>query len=158
MPEHMVYLVRHGKATSKDTDPQRPLTTSGIDEVTLIAAWAASVGLQVQEIWHSGKLRAEQTADIFAKHLSVTAPEKVSGLAPNDDVAPIAEQITAVAQSSLMLVGHLPFLGRLASLLLCGNADLKTINMEAGALVALSKHDGDWTMHCLMQPRLVSNS
>ena len=120
--------------------------------MTLISAWASSVDLQVPEIWHSGKLRAEQTADIFAKQLNIAALQEVSGLSPNDDVAPFAEKIHKET-SSIMVVGHLPFLARLASLLLCGNADGKMVNMEAGAILALSKQDDDWTVQFLMQPR-----
>ena len=40
-----------------------------------MATWAAGAGVHVDEIRHSGKLRAQQTAEIFAKHLAdVPAP------------------------------------------------------------------------------------
>jgi len=85
---HSLYLVRHGEAAHKDTDPQRALTESGADHVRRIAAWAAQVGVVVKEIRHSGKLRAEQTANIFGERLNAAETRAVSGLAPHDDVMP----------------------------------------------------------------------
>ena len=117
LSETMLYLVRHGEAKPKDEDPERGLTLLGADAVARMAAWAAGAGIRVDEIRHSGKLRAQQTAEIFAQHLSnAPIPQVVSGLAPNDDVEPIAQQLEG-ASRPIMLVGHLPFLESLTSLL-----------------------------------------
>ena len=87
-----LFLVRHGEATSKEEDPERPLTKVGRSNVVRIADWAASIGIRVDEIRHSGKLRAEQTAEIFSECLNAAPPRVVSGLAPNDDVTLIGEE------------------------------------------------------------------
>ena len=88
-----------------------------------MAAWAASAGIQVNEIRHSGKLRAQQTAEIFAEHLDTQAVA-AAGLAPKDDVAAIAGAIEQ-EQGVVMLAGHLPFLERLAAQLVTGNQKAK---------------------------------
>ena len=60
---------------------------------------------------------------IFAKHLQpVRGPVAATGLMPKDDVRPVAEELGGF-EGSLMLVGHLPFLSRLASLLLVGDPE-----------------------------------
>jgi phosphohistidine phosphatase len=149
----LVYLVRHGEAMPKEEDPERPLTAAGRDDVSRMAAWAATTGNHVAAIQHSGKLRAQQTAQIFADHLpEAPIPEAVSGLAPNDDVKPIANQLRSEVHP-IMLVGHLPFLERLASLLVAGNADAPVVTLDAGALLALAKDEDGWSAVCLMQPR-----
>ena len=49
-----------------------------------MADWAARMGIKVDEIRHSGKRRAEQTATIFAKHLNPSRGViAVKGLNPN---------------------------------------------------------------------------
>jgi phosphohistidine phosphatase len=154
-PQTLVYLVRHGEAKPKEEDPERPLSAAGVDNVSRMAAWAAEVGIRVTAIWHSGKLRAEQTAEIFADHLpEAPAAESASGLAPNDNVGPIAKQLRS-QDGPIILVGHLPFLGRLASLLVAGTADASVVSFDAGALLALARNDDEWSVVCLMQPQLL---
>ena len=139
--ETLVYLVRHGEAKPKDEDSERPLSEAGEDDVVRMAVWAAETGIHVAAIRHSGKLRAQQTAEIFADQLpDAFVPQAVSGLAPNDDVEPIAKQLQA-EQGPIMLVGHLPFLERLASLLVTGDADAPAVILDAGALLALAKNE-----------------
>ena len=65
-----LYLVQHGEAKPESEDPERPLTDRGEETVRRMAAWAAQVGLKVDEIRHSGKRRAEQTASLLAERLS----------------------------------------------------------------------------------------
>lgn len=153
--ETLVYLVRHGEAKPKEEDPDRPLSAVGADEVSRMAAWAAAAGVRVTAIQHSGKLRAQQTAEIFADQLpEAPAAQAVSGLAPNDDVTPIARQLLS-ERGSIMLVGHLPFLERLASLLITSDAGSPTVALAAGAILALASTDKGWRVVCLMQPKFL---
>ena len=64
-----IYLVRHGEAVSEKLDPKRPLTSSGREEVQRIGRLAAAKNVKVSAIFHSGILRAKQTAEILAEHL-----------------------------------------------------------------------------------------
>ena len=147
-----LYLVRHGEAKPKDEDPERGLTDVGRADVSGMAAWAAAADIRVDEIRHSGKLRAQQTAEILAEHLG-TKSQAIPGLAPNDDPADIAMAINSEA-SNIMLVGHLPFLERLAAFLITGNAESSVVTLDAGALSELTVTDQDWKVACLMQPGL----
>jgi phosphohistidine phosphatase len=116
-----------------------------------MAAWAAAADIQVDEIRHSGKLRAQQTAEILAEHLG-TKSQAIPGLAPNDDPADIAMAINSEA-SNIMLVGHLPFLERLAALLTVGSTASSIVALDAAALLELTRTDEGWKATCLMLPR-----
>lgn len=151
----IVYFVRHGEAVSKDEDPARPLTQAGRLAVERIAGWAAAADIRPDEIAHSGKLRAEQTAEILADYLMPTKGSTMRrGLGPDDDVRPLAGSLAA-ADRTLMIVGHLPFLERLVSQLVFGNADRPIVQFEAAGLVALLFRDGLWMITCVVDPELL---
>ena len=114
----IVYLVQHGKAKSEEEDPKRPLNDEGKAEVEKVAARAAKLGLECQ-VMHSPKLRAKQTAEIFASHLKSEASE-MEGLKPMDDPN-IARDYIESEDENVMLVGHLPHMNKLASLLVSGD-------------------------------------
>ncbi len=149
-----LFLVRHGEAKHPIDDAARPLTDAGRRVVERVAAQVARVGVAVLQIQHSGKLRAEQTAEIFAFHL---APESgvvaVSGLAPGDDVAPVAEALCHEPES-LMLVGHLPFVGLLASHLLAGSRDRVNLLFGTATCACLLRTGGQWSLEWIITPAL----
>ena len=64
-----LYLVQHGEAVAETVDAKRPLSAAGRAVVAQVATWAAQRGVAVDRIRHSGRLRAEQTATIFAEKL-----------------------------------------------------------------------------------------
>jgi phosphohistidine phosphatase len=67
--------------------------------------------------------------------------EELSGLGPSDPVAPIADWLLAeagaTADGGLAVVGHLPFLDRLASLLVAGDEDAHVVRFQNAGLVRL---------------------
>ncbi len=150
-----LFLVQHGEAKPETEDPERSLTEQGAAATERIAAWAAQAGVDVCEIRHSGKLRAQQTAHILAKQLN---PENgviaVPGMKPNDDVSAVAEAINA-ENEAVMLVGHWPFLNRLASLLVTGNSDPPLIRFRNSGIVCLRREEVRWFLDWAMSPELV---
>jgi phosphohistidine phosphatase len=152
-----VYLVRHGEPTGEAENPQRPLSARGRETVRRVSAAAARLGLRPAEIRHSGKCRAAQTAEIFAEALGLRAAlVAASGLAPNDDIEPVAAALAAMTQP-VMLVGHLPFLSRLASLLLVGDPERPLVQFPMGGIVCLA-HDasGTWSLAWALTPASVA--
>lgn len=138
-----LYLVQHGRSLSKEQDPERRLSPEGIEEVKSIAETAKKHGVQVSSIKHSGKKRALQTAEIFAAALNPPQGiEEINGLQPQDDVAPIAEQLKNApgAVDNVMLVGHLPFMEKLVSFLIMGTADKPVVKFQNGGIVCLDLH------------------
>ena len=61
-----VYLVQHGESRPEEEDPQRSLTDEGVRNVEKIARFLRPLGLKLETIWHSGKPRAQQTAELLA--------------------------------------------------------------------------------------------
>ncbi len=154
MTERLI-LVRHGEAVPETVDPQRPLSDRGRKDVQKVAVWAGAVGLTADEVWHSGKLRAAQTAELIAEALSPTPPVKaVSGLAPNDPVEPVAEQLLD-GPTTLLLAGHLPFVGRLLGYLVTGSADRSLVDFDAGTLVVAARREERWVIRCVVSPDLL---
>ena len=153
-----LFLVQHGEARPETEDPERSLTELGAEIVERMAEWAARMGIKVDQIWHSGKRRAEQTAMIFAKQSN---PPRgmiaVKGLNPNDDVTPVAASIRG-DQESIMLVGHLPHLGRLVSLLVADDPDIEIVRFRNGGIVCLTQKEGKWAIDWVMQPELLSET
>jgi len=141
-----LFLVQHGEAKPETVDPERPLTDRGAETVERMATWASRAGVEVAQIRHSGKRRAEQTAAILAEQLK---PAKgviaVAGLKPNDDVHAMGAAL-GTEREPLMLVGHLPFLSRLAGLLdlsggLQGNLDHSSVG-HYGHVIPCFNHGG----------------
>lgn len=149
-----VYLAQHGDATSETEDPARPLSRRGREEVERVAWHAASLPLRVAEIRHSDKLRARQTAEIFARHLSPPRGiRETGGMAPQDAPGKAMEIIQTAAEP-VMLVGHLPHLRRLASSLLVGDADKEIVRFRNGAIVCLCRVEEGWVLQWILTPEL----
>jgi phosphohistidine phosphatase len=151
-----VYLVQHGKAKSAEEDPNRGLTDEGRAEVTQIAEFLAALRITLSLIQHSGKARAEETAHIFATSMRCTAgPYHTTGLDPSDDPVSTANFLK-VYTDDLLIVGHLPHLEHLASLLLTGSMDRRPVKFANAGVVCLEKdQNGAWTLIWAVIPELL---
>ena len=150
----LLYLVQHGEALSDAEDPTRPLSETGRAHAAAVATHLAQSGIVVHAIYHSGKLRAQQTAETFAEQLEPTAGvRELEGLAPKDDPAIVVESFAEFADST-MLVGHLPHLDRLASLLIAGHAEGGVVGFRNAGAVALTESDGHWTVAWIVTPEV----
>ena len=153
-----LYLAQHGHAVSREQDPERPLSDQGEQDVHSMAARLGRAGVRVTRVWHSGKRRAEQTAGILAKKvLSGRNTECIKGLGPNDPVAEFATDADVWDEDTLV-VGHLPFMSRLLSLLLVNDAGHELVRFSPGSVVCL-EHDATdcWVISWLLRPELLSN-
>ena len=150
-----LYLVQHGEATSEKLDPARPLTQKGRSEVSKIAKFLKETGIEVDVIWHSTKTRAMQTAQILAEAVS---PKECTverqGLAPNDSVDELQKEL-ASRELDLMIVGHLPFLQKLASTLLLGSEFYDLVGFRQGGAVCLQREEGAWRLIWAIIPELI---
>ena len=151
-----LFLVQHGLATSKQQDPDRPLTAQGHAEIERVATVAATLGLGIADIFHSGKLRARQTAALIAQIAVPTARvEAIDGLAPNDDPRVVAKRYSAITTSTL-LVGHLPHLDRLVGYLVVRDPDQSVVAFRNGAIVALNGDEGAWRIRWVLSPENIT--
>lgn len=149
----VLYLAQHGKAYSEAEDPERRLTPEGITETEKVATFLARAGVRVREVVHSGKTRARQTAEIFARHLGASARAE-EGLGPNDDPALWAAKAEALA-GDVMVVGHLPHLSKLASLLLIGDPQREIVRFRYSGVVKLERGELGWRLAWYITPDVV---
>jgi phosphohistidine phosphatase len=151
-----VYLVRHGEAVSSGVDPQRPLSEEGLTDIRKVASFIKPLKISVEHIWHSGKLRAAQTAEIMAGAVLVEkACSAHEGLGPNDDVTIIADELEAY-DTNLMIVGHLPFLAYLTLLLVAGKETSNIIAFDAGTIACLNRRNpGQWQIEWMVTPEIL---
>ena len=146
------FLVRHGEAKLECEDPRRPLTDQGRRDVETVARAAAARELKIAEILHSDKLRAKETAEILARFLVPGGGvRQISGLSPEDDPLLARAELEA-AESSVALVGHLPHLGRLVSLLLTGDSEKTVFGFPTATMVRLSRAGGAWKFGWALGP------
>jgi phosphohistidine phosphatase len=151
-----LYLVQHAEAMSKKENADRPITGAGRQATADVASMAAKLGLDLRQIRHSGKTRAEETAQILAEALA--PPDgviAVEGLGPLDDVEPVAVELAGHTEP-VMLVGHLPFMERLASLLLTGDAERPVVRFTNAGIVCLSG-DNQWQVLWIITPEIAAS-
>ncbi len=135
-----IYLLRHAHALREDEDPMRPLSKRGREQVRALATFLhARGGLKVERVWHSPLHRAAETAEILCDELAIKATRReIDGLLPEDDIRGVSRRLSGFGYP-LLVVGHEPHLGRLTSILVCGNVDQEIVDFKKAALVCLER-------------------
>jgi phosphohistidine phosphatase len=154
-----LYLMQHGLAEAAEVDPRRPLTAVGAAEVDSVGRLAGVAGVGLDEIWHSGKLRAQQTAQRLA--VAIGGDPLVAtrgGLEPDSDPAPIAGWVRGIARPRrVAIVGHLPFLSKLSAVLTGGDPFRGPIGFRNAGLVRMVRGDaGRFEIDWVITPELVA--
>lgn len=149
-----VYLAQHGLAEDKSTDPTRPLSPQGREDVARVAGFLSLFEKpQPSRILHSGKLRAQQTAAMFAEGWGNLMVESAPDLDPNADPTLWSAHLSSMS-TGVMLVGHLPHLQRLAALLVTGNEGCEAIRFRNGGVVCLEREEKNWSICWHINPSL----
>ena len=139
----MIYLVHHADAVGPDVEPQRPLSVAGRIHAEALASEVAARGVKPAAIWHSGKLRARQTAEPFLRLCNPLAElSAIRGLQPTDPPGWIKDLVVA-EQRDVMLVGHLPNLPRVLTLLVTGR-ESPLLSFPLHGAIALEPSDELW--------------
>jgi phosphohistidine phosphatase len=151
-----LYLVQHGAAIAKEDDPKRPLTPQGRADVKRLAEFLKRAGIRVERVIHSGKLRAEQTAECLADAIAAGIELETSGLInPNDDPRAFDWQSDSWDRDTL-IVGHLPFLAKLAAHLVVGDEAQLLVAFQPGTVVCVEHADGArWVIDWMIRPELL---
>src|SRR5436309_12381423 len=113
-----LYLVHHAEAVGPDVDPRRPLSPDGQVAAAAAASEAARRGARPAVVWHSGKLRAKQTAEAFWRACNALADFSATrDLQPDDPPGWMRDRLRGEARD-VLIAGHFPHLPRLRALLL----------------------------------------
>ena len=152
------YLVQHGDALPKDVDADRALSATGRADVERLAAFMKNPDRAVTRIMHSGKTRARQSGEILAATLAPgVVVEAISGIDPLDDPEPLARQLMTWSDDAI-IVGHVPFLGRLVSSLVAGDLGADLVSFLPGSVVCLERSDDSWAIIWMVRPELLNRS
>ncbi|MBF0274274.1 MAG: phosphohistidine phosphatase SixA [Nitrospinae bacterium] len=148
-----LFLMRHGEAKDGHDDTNRPLSETGRIHVKNVALSAQMRGINPPEIFHSSKLRAKETAELFAKTLQADiVPQEATGLKPNDDIRDWIQEVEK-RESPLMLVGHLPYMELFVSMLLTGYPNKRVVDFFPATLACLQKKpDYSWELTSIIRP------
>jgi phosphohistidine phosphatase len=161
-----LYVLRHAIAvehehTGRDSD--RALTDEGRERMRRSTRCWDALGVVVDIILTSPYVRAHQTAEIAGHALGITdrvvpCPGLAAGGSPATLVRAIAERCHD--DHRVMIVGHEPDLGRLVSVLVCGDdgagyrmkkaglTKLAVEGLQAGRCAVLEWHL--WPRHMLL--------
>lgn len=149
-----LFLVQHAEPKRKEEDPTRPLSDTGWKNIRRIAEYAREhLRLEVEQIVHSGKLRAKQTAEVLAEHLNLP-----KGVMTDENLEPLADpkiwkERLAETTEDIMLVGHLPHLSKLVSSLLVDDENREVVAFKMGGIVCLKRdQQRRWTIQWMITP------
>jgi phosphohistidine phosphatase len=137
-----LFLAHHGEAVGPDVDPRRPLSAVGRANVDRVAALAAARGAHPLFVWHSGKLRARQTAEAYWRACNALAQFSATrDLQPDDPPQWIRDRLRGETQD-VLIAGHFPHLPRLLSLLVNGS-DAGSLFPQHGVVALVTDDEGD---------------
>lgn len=140
MPCLRLYLVHHGDAVGAEVDLRRPLSEAGRLASERTAAAAAVRGARPAVVWHSGKLRAKQTAEIFWRTCNALAQFSAArDLQPDDRPMFLRDRLRHETRD-ILVAGHYPHLPRLLALLQ-GGSDGALAPFPLHGVVALRTDD-----------------
>ena len=154
MTANKLYFVQHGLAVNKTENPDRPLSAAGIKQTQNIAKQLLSSNIVIANVFHSGKLRAQQTAEIIASILNIETVSATDYLSPNDDVALIKQHLNV---DKTLYVGHLPHLEKLVSSLVTEKESPNIIKFQNSAIVCLEKNNSLYHILWYLTPQLTNN-
>lgn len=131
-----IILMRHGRAAERGShtgpDEERPLTGDGIKRLQRAMPGLRKVVPRVDQVATSPLLRARQTAELVGKAYA-TEPEEQPLLAPGSALQAIGRWLARQKGEVVLLVGHEPDLGRLASWFLTGSEE-SFLPLKKGAI------------------------
>ena len=142
-----VYLAHHAHAFSKEEDPQRHITPKGRDQSDRLGTRLNALGVKPLRVLHSDKQWTIDTAERVAAKLGVPAAKAAYPINTDDAIAPFIAEINS-AGGDLMMCGHVAYLERTASQLLCGDEKRKIVEFKPGngSCVCLEGSGSNWVV------------
>jgi phosphohistidine phosphatase len=144
-----VYLVHHVDALSAEQDPQRHISPKGRDDADRLGTRLRALGVAPVRILHSEKQWTIDTAERVAAKLGLSDKTAKTAYPINTDdpIAPFMAEIASAA-GDIMMCGHVDYLLRSASQLVCGDEKCKVVEFKPGngTTVCLEGKGKDWVI------------
>jgi phosphohistidine phosphatase len=130
-----VCLVRHGDAAGGGADAERALSPEGEKEIHQLAQALGALAVKPDAILSSPLLRARQTAVILQRALSPEILLKSDELlVPGASTEQMIHRLREMpSDATVFLIGHLPHLGELLTLLVWGQPEREVPISKGGA-------------------------
>ena len=136
-----MFLVHHADAVGPDVDSRRPLSALGERQAAQAAAETAARGARPAVVWHSGKLRARQTAEAFWRACNALAAfSSTRDLQPDDPPEWIRDRLRGEARD-ILIAGHYPHLPQLLTLMVSAPDSAGARTFPQHGVVALETDD-----------------
>ena len=128
-----VYLVHHVDALSAEQDPQRHISPKGREQADLLGTRLKTLGVAPAKILHSDKQWTIDTAERIAAKLGASdrTARATYPINTDDPVAPFMAEI-AQGGGDIMMCGHVDYLLRAASQMVCGDEKRKVVEFKPG--------------------------
>lgn len=144
-----VYLVHHVHALTAEQDPARHISAQGRSEADRLGTRLRALGVAPVRILHSDKQWTIDTAQRIAAKLGLEdrAVKTAHPINTGDPVAPFMAEIKS-ADGDLMMCGHVDYLLRAASQMVCGDEKRKVVEFKPGngTIACLEGKDRDWVI------------
>ncbi|EGV36747.1 SixA phosphatase family protein [Neisseria weaveri] len=152
-------LWRHAQAEDQaETDLARILTATGHQQAEEIAGWLKPRLPEETEIWASEAARSQQTAAHLSHNYTV-----MSALNPLTDAETVLRVLAEAKQNStIVIVGHQPWLGELCSFLLNQHWDSEPWSVKKGGFwwfkIQFDKHGFHSKLHAALTPKALETN
>jgi phosphohistidine phosphatase len=139
-----LYLIRHAKAAEQGRnypdDSQRPLIAKGFKQAQTLTNVFKTLGVKFDKVYSSPYTRAAQTAEPLLACLKKKGSIVYLETLTNHDYSKLLEDISKLqdADTAIALVGHEPYLSKLASYLLSRETHAVKTNFKKSAFMVLS--------------------
>lgn len=133
-------LWRHAEAADGQPDNARPLTEKGRRQAERMANFLSERLPPNTRFLVSPAVRAQQTAAALSNHF-ITAPNLGVHATPETAIATAGWPTVG---GSTLLVGHQPWMGELAALLMTGHEDYWSIKKGSVWWFSRREHEGDF--------------
>lgn len=149
-------LWRHAEAHDGVPDLGRTLTHTGRTQANKVGRWIKERIPSEASILVSPAVRTRQTADALGREYVVT-PWLAPGSNPNDILSALSLSQTAGRDETVVLVGHQPWIGELAALLVSGSPANWSVRKAAVWWLVYRRRaeSADWSVKAVTDDRLL---
>jgi phosphohistidine phosphatase len=147
-----LYCIRHGQAESSVLDNKRHLTSDGAASIHLIGKFLVAQNVTIEQLLHSPKLRAQETAEIL---MSYVHPKKMSATAAltHEACAQTLADHVANWDAPTLLVTHMPLIASFVNMLLFRESLWPCIEFQPGTITCLERRRKEWSIDWVISPQ-----
>lgn len=146
-----LYCIRHGVAESSVLDNKRHLTGIGRDNIHLMGKFLAAQKISIDQLLHSPKLRAQETAEILMPYVRPHTMHATAALNHEACVNTLADYVNQWKKPTL-LVTHMPLIASLINLLLFKDRLWPCIEFHPGTMACLHRQRNEWSIDWVISP------